>query len=109
MKSFITGSHAYGIPTAESDLDLVVLVSSKDATELWKAKDEGSKSPRFNKLNLIIFETDKEGSEDRFHLWKLVNDELIARRPVSREEAVEAFKASGAADGFDSTISSEDL
>lgn len=108
MKSFITGSHAYGIPTPESDLDLVVLVSSVDAAKLWAARDESSKSPRFSNLNLIIFESDVEGGEARFALWKQVNDELIARRPVSREEAVEAFKSSGAADGFDGNISKEE-
>ena len=105
MNSFITGSHAYGIPKPDSDLDLVVLVSSKEATLLWQQKDEGSKSPRYNKLNLIIFETEKEGDVDRYVLWKQINDELIARKPVSREEAVEAFKASGAAGGFDNEIS----
>ncbi len=108
MNSFITGSHAYGTPRPNSDIDLVVLVSKQDSELLWNSKNEDSKSPRFGpKLNLLIFVVEDEGAVLRFEKWRDVTLELMARAPVTREEAVEAFKSSGAADGFKSDISGE--
>lgn len=66
MKSFVTGSRKYGTATAESDVDLVVLVNLEDLAILRGMADP-SKSPtyegvsgnlRFGKLNLICLTTD---------------------------------------------------
>ena len=75
MRAFITGSHAYGTPTEESDVDLVILVdwatldklnnlSEKGLNE--SATDSGDISLRFGKLNLICV-----ADEAIFAAWKL--------------------------------------
>lgn len=87
LTSFITGSHAYGIPTEGSDVDLAILVSEKDSTVLWKAGSLSQNSCRFGNLNLIVF-----FDEGSFLRWKEVNDKLIKERPVTREYAVKCFQ-----------------
>lgn len=91
MNAFITGSHAYGTPGPESDIDLVVCLdgSTDDEHFLWDNSDNGG-SCRFGKLNLITL------SPEKFKAWKAVNDELIKRdHSVGREEAIAAFNAAG--------------
>lgn len=95
MKSFVTGSHAYGTPNENSDIDLVVFVDPNDTFKLIEHADSnngcsnGSGGPddvslRFGKLNLIVL-----ADEEKFHLWKEATDALIGLRPVSRERAVD--------------------
>lgn len=95
MKSFVTGSHAYGTPNENSDIDLVVLLEGSDTFKLIEHADSnngclnGSGGPddvslRFGKLNLIVL-----ADEEKFHLWKAATDTLTARRPVTRQEAVD--------------------
>lgn len=107
-RAFITGSQVYGTPNEDSDIDLVILVDgdveSHDALELLAAKGEpvlaGAEdygdhlTIRFGDLNLIVF-TD----EVPFEAWRKTTNELIARRPVTRDEAIKAMmKADGRAD-----------
>lgn len=92
---FITGSRAYGYPREDSDVDLVVGVSGDDAMELWKHGSSGEASCRFGKLNLITFHLDSSTGPDRFKEWRRVHDSLVARKPVTREEAVAAFQEAG--------------
>lgn len=94
MKSFVTGSRAYGTPTEESDIDLVVLLESEDCFALIAQAEmnhgplNGSGGPndvslRFGKLNLICLD-----DPEKFDLWKQATDVLKSRKPVTREEAV---------------------
>lgn len=91
--SFVTGSRVYGFPSPDSDYDLVVLV--EDTAKLWEmagpcVEGESEESCRFGKLNLITF-----SDPNRFEQWKQVTESLYIRRPVTRDEAVAAFKEAG--------------
>jgi len=104
MKAFITGSHAYGIPTIFSDVDLGVLVDKSVDTLLFQlAEGDSSLDPelgqengyggtlRFGDLNLIAFtklweyEAWRAATELLYH-WSCYNG------PVSRELAIETIK-----------------
>lgn len=111
LRSFVTGSQAYGTPTEDSDVDLMVWVTSSDLNRLRGMADkkkptkdftgeesQGSDggpeadSLRFGKLNLIAV-TWKEA----FLAWQRGTEELIARRnggerSISRDEAIELFR-----------------
>lgn len=106
-KPFITGSRAYGIPKEDSDIDLVILVDKSTASFLFSAKDKGSDSVRFGRLNLIIFH-----SEFLFNLWRKCTEELKEKakhRRVLRGEAVEYFQKAGFSKDQYGSIGSESL
>lgn len=95
MKSFLTGSRAYGTPHPDSDIDLVVLANEDEAREfIWSADvnnggqthsgDGNDVSLRFSRLNLIVL-TDPE----KFDLWQKATEALTVKRPVTREQAVD--------------------
>ena len=87
--SFITGSRAYGTPMADSDIDLVVRVTSEEFTALNQLADSGlGESLRFGRLNLILCTED-----DKYAAWWRGTRDLVAEKPVSREVAIEKFKA----------------
>lgn len=90
MKSFLTGSHVYGSPSADSDIDLVICVSKRDKQLLVKLSDNKSFPLRFGKLNLILAR-----SKSEFESWKEGTKLLIKRKPVTREEAVKQFNELG--------------
>ena len=96
MRSFITGSRAYGLPREDSDIDLVVWVSPVDLhalramAEKEKGWQEHSKnglkeapsnggpeadSLRFGNLNLIAVTW-----KDAFKAWQKGTERLIARK-----------------------------
>lgn len=100
MLSFLTGSRAYGTPRPDSDIDLVVYVTSEDLSKLIELSDKVSEfgAPggvhyedgcclRFGPLNLICVT-----SEQHFNTWKKGTEELVAKKPVTREVAVETLK-----------------
>lgn len=99
MKSFVTGSHAYGTPHPNSDIDLVVLVSAKDAERLKEQAEAVMQvdgeydaahiglSLRFGNLNLICV-TDEES----FEIWRKGTMRLKKRKPVSRQDAIKFLK-----------------
>lgn len=74
MKAFITGSNAYGKPTAESDLDLVVLMTERVRDKLLEFSDY-PKGPnpiiRFGKLNIIGVTSELEAA-----VWLVSTKEL---------------------------------
>jgi predicted nucleotidyltransferase len=95
---FITGSVAYGTPTAESDIDLVVLMDTSTARRLNNMAD--AKQPdskiysddvdiqfRFGKLNIIACY-----EPEVFQAWRKGTLELAHRRPVTRDDAKEVLK-----------------
>ncbi len=97
MKSFVTGSRAYGTPRADSDIDLVVLVDGPDCQMLCDMaaaqNDLGSpggehyedgRALRFGNLNLLCIT-----NPNHFDVWRRGTDELKAMAPVTREKAVE--------------------
>jgi len=91
MKAFITGSRAYGTPREDSDLDLVILVD--EITKVVLRAVSGvpeDKSVRFGQLNLVILT-----SAEKFNLWQSVTNALVAKGPVTHDEAVAAFRAAG--------------
>lgn len=97
MEAFLTGSHAYGEPTAESDIDLALLMTAEECDIFASGCDEGSWDDEygpsdaaafvFGGLNVIAFT-----SREQFDAWKTATAELVARRPVRREEAVALIK-----------------
>ncbi len=98
--SFITGSHAYGIPRPNSDIDLVVLVGVNCLRKLCENGQEGSRvlaegdgKAFYGKLNLILVTNERE-----YELWAKGTAELQLRaltKPVTREEAKAHFTAMG--------------
>lgn len=99
--AFLTGSHVYGTPTEESDVDLVVFMEEREAAKLWGLQD-GEKNGgviRFGKLNIIPC-----SSRERFNDWKRGTEELVKRskelgRPMTRAEAVLMFNQLGVTGG----------
>lgn len=97
--AFITGSHAYGTPTKDSDIDLVVrmptlvgwhlehLISLDDGNQALPPYPDKSLSLRFGKLNLICCFDDKTYAN-----WLEGTSELTLKKPVTRAEAVATFK-----------------
>src|SRR5437899_12858576 len=96
MRSFLTGSHVYGTPKPDSDIDLVVLVSPEHLAKLREFADADYKwnndyhtaklSFRFGKLNLICCT-----NEIDFNVWKEGTEKLQEIQPVTREDAVALF------------------
>jgi hypothetical protein len=97
-KAFVTGSHAYGRPTEDSDIDLVC-IASYDAIDML-AKAAGKKPPSemtsdaggdsdsfvFGNLNLICCHNEKS-----FQVWKEGTETLKKIKPVTREQAKKLF------------------
>lgn len=95
MNAFMTGSHIYGTPTEDSDVDLVIFMepgAGFDFANLFKAEIQRGKNnypgAQFTqgKLNIILC-TD----EEQYFIWEQGTRELWARRPVTREEAMAHF------------------
>jgi predicted nucleotidyltransferase len=98
MKPFVTGSRAYGEPKHDSDIDLVVRMDGLVLSQLKKFTDQEG-ILRFGRLNIIPAVSDKA-----YQVWKEGTEELMDRsyvKPVTRDEAVEFFKAKRKAAGLD--------
>ena len=106
MRSFITGSRAYGQPKDgygpdDSDVDLVIHISGPNLEVLLKMADEvlecgerfdeysgpASASLRFGKLNLIAV-TD----EAAYAVWAAGTSALQHKAPVTRDQAIDFFR-----------------
>lgn len=99
MNSFITGSHAYGIPNEKSDIDLVVLADEATfitmqqncrSGDLARKFDDGGWSFKFGTLNIIGVTSPEE-----FQKWRDGTDYLKTISPVSRQAAVDHFTSLG--------------
>jgi predicted nucleotidyltransferase len=60
MKAFLTGSHIYGNPTGDSDIDLVIRIEDGAFDQLLSQSDSGTLPLKFGKLNLIAARTDED-------------------------------------------------
>jgi Nucleotidyltransferase domain len=94
MNAIISGSRAYGTPTEESDVDLVVRCSPDAADALCALFDSGesrfyngSAQVKVGKLNLLCT------TDQAFATWVYGTAKLKAKRPVERAEACRLFKA----------------
>lgn len=94
MKAFMTGSHVYGKPTPNSDVDLVIYVDQQTAKRLFSLSDEPQSDAEgkystimFGRLNLLVC-TD----ETRFASWQKGTEQLCKQQPVTREDAIDVFK-----------------
>lgn len=98
MKSILTGSYVYGKPTRESDVDIVILCD-KETAEILNDQlrpdsyfGRGNNHPsvdnsvRQGRINLII-----ETQEKAFNCWVEGTEQLVAKKPVKRDEAVKLF------------------
>lgn len=92
--AFITGSYAYGTPHPKSDVDLVVFCNSETSQRLYDLfpvhnpshNPSVDESVRCGKLNIIQVTTQAE-----YDHWWQGTQELIARKPVTRDEAIQHF------------------
>ncbi len=101
--AFITGSHAYGTPTCNSDVDLVIRCSfltrqaltalMVDGANVDEDYGVGVRQISVGRLNLIMCSSDRV-----FAAWAEGTRRLRLRTPVSREDAVSVLKALGVAD-----------
>lgn len=100
FKAFITGSHAYGTPGPDSDVDVVVrcdldvvakltaLLDQPVADETGEpGKDYPQLQVRSGRLNLLLC-----ASDERFEIWREGTADLRALAPVTRDAAVAHFK-----------------
>lgn len=96
-RSFLTGSHAYGTPAPESDVDLVVFVETEAKAKIVALLREETPTAReveagygvaisIGSLNLILVD-----DPYAYDIWQEGTTQLIARAPVTREEAVRLF------------------
>jgi predicted nucleotidyltransferase len=60
MKSFITGSHVYGKPHKNSDIDLVIYCDAETEQQLLELSNTGNYPIKFGKLNIIVAETEQQ-------------------------------------------------
>ena len=93
--AFLTGSRAYGTPKKVSDIDLVIMTDEETAMKIAPLADTetfdayegmGHISVQFGKLNLIMCWT-----QEAYNVWVNTTATLLAKKPVTREEAVDLF------------------
>lgn len=71
MKSFLTGSHVYGRPTAKSNIDLVIMAEDTAISLLQDQSESLGQTIRFGKLNIILCQSQKE-----YDAWKTTTERL---------------------------------
>ena len=103
MKSFPTGSYVYGLPTEESDIDIVVMMEDGDADDFDRFCGEagldnhgdvdypGGLSYKSGKFNMIVVDNDQD-----WQVWKDGTEECIEamvknRGGLERSAACEIF------------------
>lgn len=98
-KAFITGSTALESATADSDVDLVMLVNEHTKALLIEASDLAKLPCRFGKLNLILCTSHEEYSLWLASLNRCQTEQEKASRKLDRDERlaihVETFKSFG--------------
>lgn len=89
MKAFLTGSHVFGRPGPESDIDLCVLVDPILAAKL-RDMSESTKTCRFGRLNLILCESDTE-----FAAWKMSTERLLPHAEFEKDRVAVGIQYKG--------------
>ena len=106
MNAFLTGSHAYGRPTADSDIDIVMRVDEglfDCLHEILCTFPDGesqydcgtSCQIRFGKVDLICCFEDETFAKWLLGTRKLQKRRGQLRRAITRDEAVQVFKDLG--------------
>lgn len=91
--AFLTGSRVYGRPRDDSDVDLVVLMTKDEMAALARHGSDikdygtGSLSVRFGILNIVAVSSPAE-----YEAWRDSKNALLARRPVTRDDAVDVTR-----------------
>lgn len=90
---FLIGSHVYGTPRPDSDIDLVVRMTGKLAIRLYELAGVNPHMPlRFGSLNIIPAVTDEEYEAWMTGLREVLQLQEDSGEPVTREQAVRIFK-----------------
>ncbi len=92
--AFITGSSIYGTMHKDSDIDIVVLMPKPVLEHLMKYSDN-QYVMRFGKLNILGLDAANTTHVNFYDVWMKVTKDLIARKPVTREQAIQARKDAG--------------
>lgn len=96
MKSYITGSQAYGehYRDGNSDIDVVVFLRKDELDRLrcCAKYHTGSYKLQFGKLNLVAFNVDEPSDLDRSVRWEAAHKYLCENPPQSKEEAIAKFR-----------------
>lgn len=93
--AFITGSHAYGCPTSDSDVDLVILCDKETELKLIKLSDNKSIPVRYGNLNICTVTSTEE-----YTAWSVAKDILCGKPGSTKEERVDIHKQCLAAVGL---------
>lgn len=96
MEAYITGSRAYGTPRDNSDIDLVIACRTDDISTLWEFTEANDGRCAYGLLNLVVFNLDKPDEVKRYESWKAAHDRLVARSPVTKDDAIKEFREAGA-------------
>ena len=103
MKYFITGTHAYGPVTKDSDLDIVLVQDDaldlfeflgRKGVEPYRTKgQEGYKGGSFYfdlmsiKINIVV-----AANEDDFYIWKKKTERMKTFEPIEdRQQRIDFF------------------
>lgn len=87
MKSFITGSRAYGKPNQDSDIDIVVFC---DVGTKCYVESELGYPVKAGNVNLIMVD-----DENVYKMWWEGTEHLKSIGPVDRETAIDYFDSIG--------------
>jgi hypothetical protein len=99
LMTFISGSHAYGVPNEDSDIDLVIKVASREVAlwlyEMLNDDYSGSDTPAYGsisikhgKLNLICC-----WDENVYEIWRKGTIQLQSlQNKATREQAIALFE-----------------
>lgn len=82
MKAFLTGSHVYGYPDSDSDVDLVIFCSQEDKNTLINLSETCKMPCKYGDLNLIFCTT-----PEQYQAWFDATKECKKRGPVTHTEA----------------------
>lgn len=93
MNAFLTGSHVYGTPHDESDVDLVVRIDQKTYDKLCELAGvpHNHRPLRFGDLNLVVCLDDAEYAAWKAGTETLLEDVRAGRGPATRTGACNLF------------------
>lgn len=95
LTAFVTGSHAYGIPTRKSDVDVVVpaaamlgiQIAGLLGVDVGSTYEDDAAQITYKKLNFIFV------NKREWHAWWDATVELMRDKPVVRDYARKVVQA----------------